>query len=157
MTSTAPGDPGQRFVLSAKPPVRALAIASAATLVGALLLVLSGVWGLPVAITVIGVVVLVAGVALLLSAVLLVARLRTTLTLGAEQITIVRGGDTVALPWSQVAGVSLRGARLTLTGKDGAPGASVLNPRSSANPVFLSLLTAIQQRLDADRGYSPLL
>ncbi|MCW2812371.1 MAG: hypothetical protein JWP61_2829 [Friedmanniella sp.] len=157
MTSIPPGDLDQRFVLSAKPPVRALAIASGAALVGALLLVLSAVLDLPVVIAVIGAVVLAAGVALLVSALVLVARLRTTLVLGADQVTIVRGGETATLPWAQVGGVTLQGARLTLTGKDGAPGASVVNPRSSADPVFLSLLTAVQQRLDADRGYSPLI
>ena len=41
-----------------------------------------------------------------------------------------------------------------LSRKEGEGSVSVLNPRMRANPTFLALMAEVQQRLDADRGYS---
>ena len=43
-----------------------------------------------------------------------------------------------------------------LNRKEGEGSVSVLNPRMRANPTFLALMAEVQQRLDADRGYSAL-
>ena len=52
--------------------------------------------------------------------------------------------------------VRVVGHRLVLSRKEGEGSVSVLNPRMRANPTFLALMNEVQQRLDADRGYSPL-
>ena len=69
---------GERFALSARPPVRALAIASVTTLLGAVLLVLAQARGLGLVLLIIGSALLVFGLTLGLIAILLVFRLRST-------------------------------------------------------------------------------
>jgi hypothetical protein len=79
-----------------------------------------------------------------------------------DAITVEHGRDRHELRWSEVADVRVVGHRLVLTrkptegGEQGQGSVSVLNPRMRANPTFLALMSEVQQRLDADRGYSPL-
>jgi hypothetical protein len=145
---------GERFALTATPPVRALAIASLVAVVGAALAVGSRALGLGRVALVAGVAGLVLGVVLALAAAILVVRLRSTLLLDSDGITVIRGRRTDQLPWSDITSVNLAGPRLTLVTKAASGiGVSVLNPRSSTDPKFLALLAAIRGRLDADRGY----
>jgi hypothetical protein len=153
------GDPNtamperQRFRLSAPPPIKALVAASCASFFGVIVLL---VWGLrdrgPL-LLVIGVGSMIFGVALAAGAFLLSARLRTVIYLDAEGITLIRGRRNRVLRWDDIDQVTLSGARLTLQAKGNARGASVINPRSSADFVFVALMAAIHQRLDASRGY----
>lgn len=151
---TSPG-PAQ-FTLSAPPPVRALAIAAGLAVVGALLLVLSEVFGWPVGLAVLGVLLLVLGVALGVAALVLTARVRSVVQTDDAQIAVRRAGRTSTASWSRVGEVSVVGHRLTLRDKQDGSAVTVLNPRSRSNPAFLALLTEIQHRLDADRGYTDL-
>ncbi|SEP73925.1 YqeB family protein [Microlunatus flavus] len=144
-----------RFVLSAPPPVRALAIAAGLVVVGVGLLVLTSAYGWPVGVLVLAVVLAVLGVALGLTALLLTRRIRSTVLTTAERISVEHQGTTRTLPWSEVGGVRVVGHRLVLDAREGEGSVSVLNPRRRANPTFLALMTEVQQRLDADRGYSP--
>lgn len=143
-----------RFVLSAPPPVRALAIAAVLVVVGVALLVLTSAYGWPVGVLVLAVVLAVLGVALALSALLLTRRIRSTVRTTADQISIEHAGTTRSMPWAEIGGVRVVGHRLVLSAKEGEGQVSVLNPRRRANPTFLALMTEVQQRLDADRGYS---
>jgi hypothetical protein len=155
VSGTVPSPRRAQFVLAAPPPVRALAIAAGLAVVGALLLVLWGVFDWPVGLAVLAVVLLVLGVALGASAVVLTAGVRTTDETDDQQITVARHGRSGAARWVDVYEVRVVGHRLTLRDKDGAGLVTVLNPRARANPVFLALMAEVQQRLDADRGYSP--
>lgn len=141
-------------MLTAPPPVRALAIAAGLVVVGVVLLVLTSANGWPVGVLVLSVVLAVLGVALGLAALLLTRRARSTVLTTTDGITVEHGGQRRTLSWAQVEGVRVVGHRLVLSGKDGGEGASVLNPRARAHPTFLALMTEVQQRLDADRGYS---
>lgn len=145
-----------RFVLAAPPPVRAVAISAGLVVVGVLLLVLTAAYAGPVGLLVLGVVLAVLGVALGLTALLLTRRIRSVVVSTPDAITVQHGGDRHELRWSEVGEVRVVGHRLVLGRKEGEGSVSVLNPRMRANPTFLALMTEVQQRLDADRGYSPL-
>ena len=142
----------QRFTLTPPPPVRALAIAAVTALVAAGLMVASRVLDLGPVVLVIGSIGLGLAVALAVAAVVLGARARAELVLAPETITIRRAGQERRVPWADIDTVTLTGPRLTLVRKRG-DGVVVVNPRTPTDPTFTALLSAIQQRLDADRGY----
>lgn len=156
MSGTEPGPRRAQFTLSAPPPVRALAIAAGLAVVGALLLVLWGALDWPVGLAVLAVVLLVLGVALGTAALVLTARAKSVVETDDHQISVRRAGQTTTAEWSAVAEVTVVGHRLTLRDQQGMGVVTVLNPRSRLNPVFLGLMTEVQQRLDSDRGYRQL-
>ena len=143
-----------RFVLSGPPPVRALAISAALVVVGVALLVLTSANGWGVGVLVLAVVLAVLGVALGLAALVLTRRIRSVVRTTPDAISVEHGADVRTLRWAEVAGVTVVGHRLVLSRKEGPGTVSVLNPRRRHNPTFLALMTEVQQRLDADRGYS---
>ena len=145
-----------RFVLAAPPPVRALAISAGLVVVGVVLVVLTSALGWAVGVLVLGVVLAVLGVALALTAVVLTRRIRSVVLSTPDTITVEHGGGRQAVRWSEVGEVRMVGHRLVLSRKEGQGSVSVLNPRMRANPTFLALMNEVQQRLDADRGYSSL-
>jgi hypothetical protein len=152
------GDPSaalperQRFRLTPPPPIKALAAASFASLFGVIVLLIWGVRDRGL-LLVIGLGSMIFGVALAAGAFLLSARLRIVIYLDADGITLIRGRRNHALRWADIDRVTLSGSRLSLQAKGNARGASVINPRSPADFTFVALTAAIQQRLDASRGY----
>ena len=144
----------ERFTLTAPPPVRALAIAAVAALVGVGLVALARTYGLGSVVLGVGFVGLGLAVALAVVALVSVARVRTVLELGREAITLTRAGQQRRVPWAEIDSVTLAGPRLLLVHKAGPAGdVPVLNPRRPYDPTFTALLRAIQRRLDVDRGY----
>ena len=74
--------------------------------------------------------------------------------LDPEAIRVIRGRRTRRVPWSAVDHVMLKGPRLTLVTKpDQGEDVTVVNPRTPTDPTFMSLVAAVQGRLNADRGY----
>ena len=144
----------ERFTLTAAPPIRTLAIASLVAMVGAALMVGSRAFRLGPVVLVVGALGLTLAIALALAGVILASRLRSTLVLDTDGITLLRGRRTDRLPWSDIESVRLTGPRLTFSTKT-ANGAdvSVINPRGRTDPTFTALVTAIRDRLDLDRGY----
>ena len=140
-------------MLRAAPPVRPLAIAAGAVVLGALLLVLGRAVGLPLLLGVLGGLLMLAGVALAVAALVLAARLRTEVVLDDEGVAVTRGGSRRSLPWAEVQEVTVSHPRLTLVTGEAGRGLAVVNPRPADDPRFLALLGRLQQRLDADRGY----
>jgi hypothetical protein len=149
-------DPEQsvrQFQLTAPAPIRALAFAAAGAVVAMVLLIVFGLTDSAV-VLVVGLVVLVLAIVMGVTALLLTRRLRTSVVLTADTLTVVQGGNTRTLAWAGVDEVGLRGRHLVLTAKPGqGEDLAVLNPRTRSDPAFLSLLTAVRDRLDADRGY----
>ena len=135
--------------------MRALAISAGLVVVGVVLLVLTSANAWPVGVLVLAVVLAVAGVALGLTALLMTLRIRSTVVTTAEQMTVEHANASRSVRWSEVEGVRVVGHRLVVSATGGEGGVSVLNPRRRSNPTFLALMTEVQQRLDADRGYSP--
>lgn len=147
-----------RFVLAPPPPVRALAIAAGLVVVGVALLVLTSANAWPVGVLVLSLVLLVLGVVLALAALVLTRQIRSVVLSTPEGFTVEHRGERRSIAWSEVSGVRLVGHRLVLSRKEGTAeggaSVSVLNPRMRANPTFLALMSEVQQRLDADRGYT---
>lgn len=142
----------RRFTLTAVPPVRAFAIAAGAAVVAIVLLVVWGQTDLLVTL-VLGIAVLLFAITLTTVAAVLTRRLRTTVVLAPEALTVVHGGQTREQPWAEIEHVDLRGPRLTFTVKGDADDVVVINPRRPTDTTFMTMLAEIQQRLDADRGY----
>lgn len=144
--------PAHRFDLTAVPPVRAFAISAGAALLAIVLFVVWGETDL-VATLVLGVAVLLFAISLTTVALLLTRRLRTTVILAPETLTVTSGRETREQRWGDIDHVDLKGPRLTFTVKGEAPDLVVVNPRTPADTTFMTMLVEIQQRLDADRGY----
>ena len=142
------------FTLTARPPVRALAIAAVTALVAAGLIVASRVLDLGAAVFVVGLVGLALAVALAVAALVLAARARADLVMEPEAIIVRRAGQERRVPWADIDTVTLTGPRLTLVRKSGS-GVVVVNPRTRPDPTFAALLSAIHHRLNTDRGYRP--
>ena len=104
---------------------------------------------------IIGSALLVFGLTLGLLAIMLVARLRSTVVLDGDGATVVRGSRRQSLTWSAIDHVDLDGPRLSMIskGEEDGPDLVVINPRTPADQTFLALVAAVQKRLDADRGY----
>ncbi len=153
VSSPVPGREA-RFVLSAPPPVRALAISAGLVVVGVVLLVLTSANAWPVGVLVLAVVLTVLGLVLALAALVLTRRIRSIVVSTSDGIVVVHGRERRTLRWADVGAVRVVGHRLVLTRRAGEGSVSVLNPRMRANPTFLALMSDVQQRLDADRGYS---
>jgi hypothetical protein len=122
------------------------------------MIVLSSALDLPQVVTAAGVGLLILAVVLAVVALLLTARLRTTLVLDPETITIIKGRRRRVVPWSMIDIVRRQGPRLLLITKpEGGADVTVVNPGTATDATFDALIAEIQQRLDADRGYGRVL
>jgi hypothetical protein len=146
-----------RFVLTALPPLRSLAISSVSAVIAAAMIVFGSALELPRAVAIVGMGLMVFAVVLAAVALVLTGRLRTTLILDPQSISITRGRHRRVVPWSMIETVKMHGSRLLLiTAPDARPEAEIINPRGSTDPTFTALIAEIQRRLNADRGYRQL-
>ena len=145
-----------QVVLTPPPPVRSLAISAEAAVIASAVLVLPSALQLPRAVAIAGIVIMAFAIALAVVALVLTARLRTTLILDSKSITIIKGRHRRVLDWSMIDSVRLQGPRLKLIKPQGGVDATVLNPRSATDASFTELVADIGRRLDADRGYQRL-
>ena len=123
-------------------------------MIAAGMMVLGSALDLPQVVMIAGVIVMIFAVALAVVAVALTVRLRTTLALDPESITIIRGRRRRVVGWSTIDIVRRRGPRLLLITKPGSGSdVTVTNPRAETDATFSALIVQIQQRLDASRGY----
>jgi hypothetical protein len=144
-----------RFALTAPPPVRSLAISAVAAVIAAAMIVLSSALDLPRVVMIAGVSLMIFATSLAVVALGLTARLRTTLLLDAESITIINGRRRRrVVAWSTIKVVRRQGPRLLLITKPGdGEDATVINPGTATDATFGALIAEIQRRLDVDRGY----
>jgi len=149
-----PGRQEARFALTAPAPVRSLAISAVAAMVAAAMIVLGSALELPQVVTIAGVSLMIFACMLAVVALVLTARVRTTLLLDSESITIINGRRRRVVPWSTIDVVRRQGPRLLLITKPGdGEDATVINPGTATETTFNALIAEIQRRLDADRGY----
>ena len=147
----------QRFVLRARTPLNALALAAGLEVIGAILLVTWGALDLPLVVGILGGLLLACGGGAMLAGVLALRRFAQTVELTSMGVTVAGAQGTRTLPWSSVTQVTLNGRVLTLqTGSDRDEPVEVLNPRGPAEVTFAALIEALRERLDTDRGYRPL-
>jgi hypothetical protein len=112
---------------------------------------------LPQVVMIAGVALMVFAVVLAVVAVALTMRLRTTLILAPESITIINGRRRRVITWSTIDIVRRQGARLFLITKPrSGSDVTVVNPRAETDATFSALIAEIQKRLNADRGYRQL-
>jgi hypothetical protein len=143
-----------RFVLTALTPLRPLAISSVSAVIAAAMIVFGTALKLPKVVAIVGIGLMVVAVVLAMVALLLTARLRSTLILDSQSITITRGRHRRVVPWSMIQTVKMQEPRLLLiTASEAKPDAEIINPRRSTDPTFAALIAEIQRRLNADRGY----
>lgn len=143
----------QRFALRTTPPIRAYLIAALGSVVGAVLIV---GWrsGWPVAVGVVGLVLLVLALALAVVGTVLTQRFRTTLVVERDTLTVVAGRRRTVFGWRDVASIDVKGARLVVTPRGGGrPTVAYVDPRQVDQPSFRALATLLAARLDASRGY----
>lgn len=146
-----------RYVLTALPPLRSLAISSVTAVIAAAMIVFGTALELPQAVAIVGLGLMVFAVVLAAVALVLTVRLRTTLILDPQSITITKGRQSRVVPWSVIDRVRMQGPRLLLiTSPEAGPDAVVINPRGSTDATFTALITEIQRHLNADRGYRPI-
>jgi hypothetical protein len=131
-----------------------MAISAGAALIAAAMIVLGSALDLPEVVIIAGVILMVFAVALAVAAIALTVRLRTTLILDPESITIINGRRRRVVGWSTIDIVRRQGPRLLLITKPGrGSDMAVVNPRAENDVVFSALIAEIQKRLAADRGY----
>jgi hypothetical protein len=134
--------------------VRSLAISAVAAVIAAAMIVLSSALDLPRVVMIAGVSLMIFATSLAVVALVLTARLRTTLLLDAESITIINGRRRRVVAWSTIEVVRRQGPRLLLITKPGdGEDATVINPGTATDATFGALIAEIQRRLDVDRGY----
>jgi hypothetical protein len=111
----------------------------------------------PRAVVIAGVAIMIFAVVLAAAALVLTVRLRTTLILDSQSITITTGRQRRVIAWSMIDSVKMQGPRLVLITKPvGRPDVTVINPRESTDAAFSALVAEIGTRLDVDRGYKRL-
>jgi hypothetical protein len=146
-----------RYVLTAWPPLRSLAISSVSALIAAAMVVLGTALELPQAVAIAGISLMILAIVLAVVALVLTVRLRTTLIFDSQSISIIRGRHRRLVPWSMIETVKMQGPRLLLIMvPEAKPDAEIINPRRSTDATFAALIAEIRQRLNADRGYRPI-
>lgn len=142
------------FVLVPRPPLRAYALAGLIAAAGALLSVMAAASGWGVGLVVLGLAVLVAGVALLGVAAAAAARMRVRVALTEAGYHVTGPGGERSGTWADVQRITLAadGNRLTL--HHAADRRTLLvTPRGAHDPELERLGEAMGRHLDADRGY----
>ena len=131
--------------------MRSLAISAVAAVIAAAMIVLGSALDLLQVITIVGVSLMIFSCLLAVVALVLTARLRTTLALDSESITIIKGRRRRVVPWSTIDVVRRQGPRLLLITKPGdGMDATVVNPPTATDATFDALIAEVQRRLDAD-------
>ena len=140
--------PDHVFELRSPPPVRALAIASAAAIAGAVVIVLSS----HPAVTVVGALLLGFGVLLAVLAMVLAARLRGRVRVGEAGLEVSRGGRRGHLAWSDIDRVQESRHQLIVVARNDQRDLVITVPGPRGG-TYVRLVQALKLRLDASRGY----
>lgn len=136
--------------LAPKPPVRAYAIAAAAVVAG-MALILAGTVAVLQPVVIVGVVLLVLGAGLAVAAVILVLRASTKVIMDDAGLEVRRVGWRRRIPWSEITAVKATRHHFIVVANSG--GTEFVNPRDGEDRTVTALMTAIRDRLDANRGY----
>jgi hypothetical protein len=138
-------------VVRQRPPIRALALAASGMIAGAALLLLADLLRWPLAVTVAGAVVLLAGAALFVAAWWVARSRRVEVLLDEHGYRISGPGVLQSGAWADIERVTSAADRLTLHRKDGVAARLVVPTGAAADLVALG--QDIASRLDEDRGY----
>ncbi|HEU5484387.1 MAG TPA: hypothetical protein VFU98_05725, partial [Microlunatus sp.] len=110
--------------------------------------------GWPVALGVIGIVLLALAVLLVVAASVLTFRFQTTVLVQRDTLTLTSAGRRTVFSWRDIKGIEVKGARLVITPVDDSPPTiAYVDPRQVSSPSFRALASLLAARLDASRGY----
>ena len=149
-------EPGEvdTFELVPRPPVRAYALASLIAAAGAVLTVVSSSagWGAPA--TAFCLALLIAGVVLLVAAVVAASKMRVRVSLTDAGYEVTGPGGDRSGTWKDVSRITLAadGHRLTLHHSP-EKRTMLVTPWGAHDPELERIGQAMAKRLDADRGY----
>jgi hypothetical protein len=146
----AGGSRTETHLLTPRPPIRAYAIAAAAAVLGAALIVAGSVAVVP-PVRIAGIVLLILGVGLAAFALIMVLRLSTTVIMDADGLEVRRIGRRQRIPWTEVTSVKATRHHFIVVADSG--GTEFVNPRDDEDRAVVAFMTAIRDRLDANRGY----
>ena len=135
-----------------RPPLRALVLAAVLALVGILLLLMADLLDRQLALTALGVVGVVLGLALFAAAWFLARSMRVEVVLDDDGYRLAGPGRVEKGTWAGIGKVTLGGSRITLHRKDGTRVLLVVARGGRAD--LDALGRDIAGRLDADRGYT---
>ncbi|WP_072041968.1 hypothetical protein [Nigerium massiliense] len=140
------------YRIKARPAVRAYALAAVLAIVGALLIVLANLNAWSVAVTVIGVVLLVLGVALVGLGYVAGKRMQVSLALDERGYSIRDRSGQREGTWAGITRVTQGPGRLTFHGTD--DNGFVLYDPSGDAELLNRLAADVAEHLDHDRGYT---
>lgn len=142
-------------------PLRAFVVAGIASVLGAAICVLSSALAWPIGLLILGVVGLVAGVALAVTGWLISRRQRASVTLSDDGYRVHTAAGNEQGAWAAVSKVSMTedGSRISLTEGSGKQESTthILRPATrlkGETELWESLATDIASRLDKNRGYN---
>lgn len=134
-----------------RPPLRALALASALMVIGLVLMLMSHLLGWHLALALIGTLALLLGVGLLTASWAMAHSMSVEVVLDEEGYRVYGGGTDETGRWADISRVTIADGLLTLYRLDGSTLRLVVSRSSVAD---LDALGAdIARHLDADRGY----
>ncbi len=137
-------------VISARPPLRALALGAVGTVVGLGLVLVGSLAGWTLT-SVAGWVLVAAGLGLFFAAWLAARRARVQVTLDDSGIRLDGPGGTSTIEWADVSRVSRAPDRIVLYAKDG--GVTDLVAPTSSRADLDAIGADMARHLDANRGY----
>lgn len=135
-----------------RPPLRALGLSAGLVLIAIVLLLMADLLDHQFALTALGIVVLVAGLALFVSAWLLARLMRVEIVLDERGYRLVGPGKAESASWAEISRVTRGDSRITMHRKDGTR-VQLVVARGGRTDLD-ALGDDIASRLDADRGYS---
>ena len=143
----------QQFVIRPRPAVRAFALAAVGVLLGAVAVVGGSAWGWGVSGTIVGVVLMLAGVGLAVLAVVAARRQTVTVTFDASGFRVHDpSGREHGGTWAAVNRVTAAPGRITLHEGDERR-THLIAPAGSGTDLD-AIAAAIGRHLDSDRGYT---
>jgi hypothetical protein len=98
-----------------------------------------------------GAVLLILGAGLAAFALIMVLRLSTTVIMDEDGLEVRRFGRRQRIPWSEVTSVKATRHHFIVVASSG--GTEFVNPRDDEDRTVVAFMTAIRDRLDANRGY----
>lgn len=147
-TERPPQSSTQRYRLPVRPPVRLLLMACLSATVGSGEIVAWAAFRLPAFWLQAGVALIVAAAGLATWALVVHRRLRWTVHVSPDGLTVTRGSRRWQRPWSDIGGVGLVGARLVIRGRAGEPQQTLaVPPEALGSRVLAQMIDAIETRI----------
>ena len=138
--------------------MRAWVLSGVGSILGAVLLVAAMSMSWPFVFVVLGLLLMIFGLALSTAALFAKSRYQTTLLIERDTVTLINGKRRRVLNWTEVADVSIQGPHLIFSPTDegGRREIVLFDPRQTSSSLFSDLVETLRRRLDVSRGYRPL-